>query len=110
VPLPGAADWERAAGRWLLEACPPDYHAYDVLRRHPVVLARFAAMQVAAAQEATRRGLATARDELRGQVPAEAVEAAVLVLEREGRRLARLGREVELVYAALRGEHYVPRL
>lgn len=107
---PQAPDWERSAIGWLLDLCPPEYRAHEVLRRHPVVLARFAAGHVAAAVEAARNGIRTARAELRGVVPGEVIEAAIAAYEREGRRLLAVGREVALVDAALRGERHVPRL
>jgi hypothetical protein len=94
----------------LLDLCPPDYRAYDVLRRYPVVLARFAAGHVAAAQEAARSGLGTVRAELRDAVPPEAVDAAVAAYERESMRLAATGRAVSLVEEALRGTRFVPKL
>jgi hypothetical protein len=110
VRPPGAPDWERSAVNWLFDLCPPDYRAYDVLRRYPVVLARFATGHIASAQEAAEHGLGTAREELRGAVPPEAVEAAVAAYEREAHRLLAVARAVELVEAALRGTRYVPRL
>jgi len=110
VRPPGAPDWERTAVGWLFDLCPPDYRAYDVLRRHPVVLARFAAMHVRAGVDAARAGLATVRAELRGVVPPDAVEAAVAAYEREGARLAATGRAVALVEAALRGRRFPARL
>jgi hypothetical protein len=94
----------------LFDLCPPDYRAYEVLRAYPVLLARFAAGHVASAREAARRGLATARADLRSLVPPEAVEAAVAAYEREGLRLERTARSVALVERALRGEQFVPRL
>jgi hypothetical protein len=110
VRPPGAPDWERTAVAWLFDLCPPDYRAYDVLRAHPVVLARFAAGQVGAAVEAARAGLGTARAELRDLVPAEVVEAAVAAYEREGQRLEATARAVTLVEQALQGKRFVPRL
>ena len=107
---PHAPDWERSAVAWLFDLCPPDYRAHDVLRRHPVVLARFAGEHVASAVEAARSGLRTVRRDLRDVVPPEVVEAAVTAYDREGRRLVAVGREVALVDAALRGERHVPRL
>ncbi len=107
---PHAPDWERSAVAWLFDLCPPDYRAHDVLRRHPVVLARFAAGHVESAVEAARAGLRTVRRDLRDVVPPEVVEAAVGAYDREGRRLVATGRAVALVDAALRGERYVPRL
>ena len=41
---------------FLLDCCPPDYRQYAVLRRHPVVLARFAAECVDAQVRRVRRG------------------------------------------------------
>lgn len=110
VPPPQVPDWTRRAVAWLFDLCPPDYRAHDVLRRHPVVLARFAAGHVRAGVAAARDGLATVRADLRGVVPPEAVEAAVAAYEREGVRLAAAARSLDLIDAALRGYRYVPRL
>lgn len=107
---PQAPDWERSAIGWLLDLCPAEYRAYDVLRKHPVVLARFATGHVGSAVEAARNGIRTARAELRDLVPGEAVEAAIAAYEREGRRLVQVGRQIALVDAAMRGERHVPRL
>ena len=107
---PQVDDWERSAVGWLFDLCPAEYRAHDVLRKHPVVLARFAAGHVAAAVEAARNGIQTSRAELRGDVPGEVVEAAIAAYEREGRRMVQVGRQVALVDAALRGERHVPRL
>ena len=84
--------------------------AHEVLRRYPVLLARFAAGHVRSAVDAARDGIRTARAELRDVVPPEAVEAAIAAYEREGRRLVTTGRQIGLVDAALRGERHVPRL
>jgi hypothetical protein len=110
VRPPDAPDWERTAVGWLFDLCPPDYRAHEVLRRHPAVLARFAAHHVEGGIEAARTGLATVRTELRDVVPPEAVEAAVAAFEREGARLLATRRAVGLVEDALRGRRYVPRL
>jgi hypothetical protein len=107
---PQAPDWERSAVGWLFDLCPAEYRAHDVLRKHPVVLARFAAGHVESGVEAARQGIRTARAQLRDVVPGEVVEAALAAYEREGRRLVAVGRQVALVDAALRGERHVPRL
>ena len=65
VRPPGAPDWERTAGAWLLDICPPEYRSYPALRRHAVVLARFAVLHVEACQAAVNRGLSEARGGLR---------------------------------------------
>ena len=107
---PQAPDWERSAVGWLFDLCPADYRSHEVLRRHPVVLARFAAGHVGSAVDAARQGIRTARAELAGVVLPEVVDAAIAAYEREGRRLIVTGRQVALVDAALRGERHVPRL
>ncbi len=110
VRPPGAPEWEGTAVGWLFDLCPPDYRAYDVLRRHPLVLARFAAMSVAVGVQAASAGLATVRSELAGAVPPDAVEAAVAAYEREAARLAAAARGVAMVEAALRGRRFSARL
>ena len=95
---------------WLLDLCPPEYRRYEVLRRHPLVLARFAAWHIAGAREAARRGLERIRTDLTEFVPPETVSAAVAAMEREGARLISVAREVDLVERALRGQRFVARL
>ena len=107
---PQAPDWERSAVAWLFDLCPPDYRAHDVLRSHPVVLARFARGHVDSAVETARQGLRTLRADLAGVVPPEVVGAAIGAYDREGRRLVLVARQVALVEAALRGDRWVPRL
>ncbi len=107
---PQAPEWQRSAVAWLFDLCPPDYRAYEVLRRHPVVLARFAGGHLGSAVQAAREGLRTLRADLAEVVPPDVVETALGVYDREGRRLVRTGRQVALVEAALRGERWVPRL
>jgi hypothetical protein len=110
VRPPGAPDWERTAVAWLFDLVPPDYRYHEVLRRYPVLLARFAADHVAAGLEAARKGWRTVRVDLADDLPAEAIEAAMVAYEREGARLAAAARGVEVVSGALRGERWVPRL
>ena len=110
VRPPGAPDWERTAVAWLLDLCPPEYRAHEVLRRHPVVLARFAAWHVAGAVDAARQGLSAVRADLRDVADPATVEAAVVALEREGARLAAARRGVDLVEQALRGRRFARRL
>ncbi len=110
VRPPGSPDWELSAAAWLYDHVPADYRAYDVLRRYPVLLARMAGEQVAASLEAARVGWRTLRADLRDEIPPEAVEAAMQAYEREGRRLAEVGRGIAVVLAALRGRRWIPRL
>jgi hypothetical protein len=110
VRPPGAPDWERTAVAWLFDLVPPDYRAHEVLRRYPVLLARFAADHVVAGLEAARTGWRTVRVELADQLPPDAMEAAMIAYEREGARLAAAARGIDVVAGALRGERWVPRL
>ncbi len=110
VRPPGAPDWERTAVAWLFDLVPPEYRAYEVLRRYPVLLARMAGDHVAAGLEAARAGWRTVRVDLADHLPPEAVDAAISAYEREGARLTAAARAVEVVAGALRGERWVPRL
>jgi hypothetical protein len=110
VSPPGAPDWERSAVAWLLDLCPPDYRGYEVLRRHPIVLARFAAEHIAAGQQATTEGMRSARADLRDVVPADVMDAVLAAYETEFARLTTAARAVALVEDALRGGRWTPKL
>ena len=110
VRPPDAPDWERTAVNWLLDLCPPDYRSYPGLRRHVVVLARFAVLHVEASQAACRRGLSEVRADLRDVASLDVVEAAVQTFQLEQARLLGVRRAVGLVEEALRGRRYVARL
>jgi hypothetical protein len=110
VRPPGAPGWETTATSWLLDISPPEYRGYPVLRRHPVVLARFAALHVEAGQSGVRRGLSEARGVLRDVTDPDTVEAALLAWQAEEARLLAERRAVLLVEEALRGRRFVARL
>jgi len=110
VRPPDAPAWERTAVAWLLDLCPPEFRGYPVLRRHSVVLARFALLHVEACQAAVRRGLSEARGELRDYADADTIEAAIETYHAEAARLLAERRAVGLVEEALRGRRYVARL
>jgi len=110
VRPPDAPAWEATAAAWLLDLCPPDYRRYSGLRRHVVVLARFAVLHVEANQAAVRRGLSEVRSDLRQVATPEVVEAAVQTFQLEEARLLAVRREVGLVEEALRGRRFVARL
>lgn len=109
VHPPGAEGFERTAAGWLYDHCPPDFRAYEVLRRHPVLLARLAGEQLAAAVEACRTGYRTARADSPDLAP-EVVDALLAAYEREGRRLVAAARAADLVGRALRGESFTEPL
>lgn len=110
VRPPGAEGWEASAASWLLDICPPELRSYPVLRRHAVVLARFAVVHTEVALEASRRALAEVRIGLRDFVAPETVEQAVQAWEREIARLLARRRAVGLVEQALCGRRFRPRL
>ena len=110
VRPPDAPDWERTAQAWLLDLCPPEFRAYPALRRHLVVLARFAVLHVEACQAAVRRGLSEARAGLRDVATPDVVEAAVQTWLSEDARLSGVRRSAGLVEDALRGRRFVARL
>lgn len=110
VRPPGAPEWEATAVGWLLDQCPPEFRGYPVLRRHPVVLARFTARAVEGQQAASRAGLGEARTRLRDVADPDVVEAAVQAWLAEDARLGGVRRAVDLVEEALRGRRFVPRL
>ena len=110
VRPPDAPDWERTAALWLLDLCPPEFRGYPALRRHVVVLARFAVLHVEACQTSVRRGLSEARAELRDVADPDVIEAAIGTWQAEEARLAGVRRAVGLVEEALRGRRYVARL
>jgi hypothetical protein len=110
VRPPETPDWERTAAAWLLDLCPPDYRRYEGLRRHVVVLARFAVLHVEANQAACRRGLSEARADLAQVADLAVVDAAVQTFQLEEARLLAVRRAVGLVEEALRGRRFVARL
>lgn len=110
VRPPGVPGWEHTAVGWLLDLCPPDYRRYTGLRRHLVVLARFAVLHVEAEQAAVRRGLSEARADLRDVADEAVVEAAVQTFLLEDARLLGVRRAVGLVEEAIRGRRFRARL
>lgn len=110
VRPPDAPDWESTAAKWLLDLSPPEFRSYAVLRRHEVVLARFAVLHVEACQAAVRRGLSEARADLRDVTDLDTVDAAVEAWQTESARLLGVRRAVGLVEEALRGRRYIARL
>lgn len=95
---------------WLLDITPPEYRTYPALRRHPVVLARFALLHVEAGQAAINRGLSEARGLLREVAGEPEIAAALEIWQHEAARLIGVRRAVGLVEEALRGRRYVARM
>jgi hypothetical protein len=110
VRPPDAPGWEVTATNWLLDLCPPEYRSYPALRRHIVVLARFAVLHVEASQAAVKQGLRQARADLRDVATLEVVDAAVQTWQAEEARLLGVRRAAGLVEEAIRGRRFVARL
>ena len=110
VRPPGAPDWEATAIAFLLDCCPSDFRSYPVLRRHPVVLARFAAQFIEGQYHSAQEGLAGVRISLADYVSADVVESAADAWLEQGAQLARTRRAVALVEEALRGRVFIRRL
>lgn len=110
VRPPHAPDWEAGAAAFLLDCCPADYRAYPVLRRHPVVLARFAAEHVESQIAACRDGLGGLRASLGEFVGPRVVDAALAAWHEQEALLRRRRREVALVEEALRGKVFLRKL
>ena len=92
-------------GRWLL-GLVPEYRHYDVLRRHPVILAHVARHLVHGSVEGAREGYRTVRADLAEDAPPHALDGALKACRDEGRRLAAAERAIDLVERALRGGPY----
>ena len=110
VRPPGSTGWLKTAEAFLLDASPPEYRGYQVLRRHPVVLARLAHAHVESQLAATKESAATLRASLADYVDANVATAAVEVLHSEEARLRRQLRSVHLVEEALHDVRFVPKL
>ncbi len=110
VRPPDAPDWERTAVNWLFDISPPEYRDHAALRRHVVILVRFAVLNVEAQLAAVRRGLSEARGDLGQVADLSVVDAAVTTFQSEEARLVRLRREVGLVEEALRGRRFRARM
>ena len=110
VRTPHTPDWEASATAYLLDCSPPEYRGYPVLRRHPVVLARFAAEHVESQLTACREGLGGVRASLGEYVTPEVVEAATCAWHDQEAALRRRRREIALVEEALRGKVFIRKL
>ncbi|MFF7249978.1 hypothetical protein ACFZBU_39520 [Embleya sp. NPDC008237] len=110
VQPPGLPGWEDTAVAWLFDLCPSGYRGHEVLRKHPLILARMARQHVSAALAAARHGYGTARTELGDTVPAAVLDAVLRMYEYEGSRAAATERAVRLVEEALGGDRWEPRL
>ncbi len=110
VRPPHTEEWEDTAAAFLLDCCPAEYRGYPVLRRHPVVLARFAAEHVESQVQACRDGIGGVRASLSPHVSPEVLEAALAAWHEQAALLRRRRREVALVEEALRGKVFIQKM
>jgi hypothetical protein len=108
VRPPGDPEWERSAVAWLLDLVSGDWREHEVLRRHPVLLARLAAAETAAGLGAAREGWRTLRRDVGRRLPPEVVEEAMAAYEAQGARLNERGRQIDAVRHALDGHRWIP--
>lgn len=78
-----------------------------MLRKHPVVLARFTATYVESELRASKDGLARVRSGLGDVVPVFVVEDAVAAWQEQTARLTRVRRAVALIEEAMRGKIFL---
>ena len=76
VRPPHTDGWEDTAAAFLLDCCPAEYRGYAVLRRHPVILARFAVAHVESQVQACRDGIGGVRASL-GQNLGQRAQAGI---------------------------------
>ena len=95
---------------WLLDHCPPDYRGYAAWRKNPVALAWVAVRHIDAQLLAMRQAYREIRVDLGDLVSTEALSEIQSDLEAEGLRLRAAARSAGLLYDALQGRRYIPRL
>ena len=110
MPPPDSPGWQPRAVSWLLDQCPSDYRAYAGWRKNPVALAWVAVRHIDAQLEAMRQAYREVRIDLGDVVSTEALSEIQSDLEAEGLRLRASARGAQLLYDALQGRRYVPRL
>jgi hypothetical protein len=107
---PGVARLAGARRLVLLDHCPADYRGYAGWRKNPVALAWVAVRHIDAQLEAMRQAYREVRVDLGEQVSTEALAQIQSDLEQEGLRLRASARGARLLYEALQGKRYIPRL
>jgi hypothetical protein len=110
VPPPESTDWQVPAVSWLLDQCPADYRGYAGWRKNPVALAWVAVRHLDAELEAIRQAYREVRVDLGDLVTTEALAEIQSDLETAGLRLRASARSARLLYEALQGKRYIPRL
>ena len=110
VPPPESHGWQVPAVSWLLDFCPSEYRLYAGWRRQPVALAWMTTRHIDAQLVAMRQAYREVRVELGDHLTSDGLAQVLADLETEGVRLLAARRSAGLVYDALQGKRYVPRL
>ena len=110
MPPADSPGWQVPAVSWLLDHCPPDYRGYAAWRKYPIALAWVAGRHIDAQLAAMRQAYREVRVDLADLVSPEALSEIQSDLEAEGLRLRAAARSAGLLYDALQGKRYVPRL
>lgn len=110
VPSPDSEDWLVPATRWLLDQLPGEYREYEMARRHPILLARLASLQIGAEVGALRLLLARIRVDLKEFLSPTATDSAIEMLEKRLAVLGTLERQVTLISEAIERSGRTPRV
>ena len=87
VPPIGHPDHEKRLSAWLLDVLPSELRSFSVVRRHLPALLHFAESYVLGSLNGVRNAYSSARAELAGQLPPEAIAASLKSYERVGQEL-----------------------
>lgn len=114
VAAPGRHDgpWELSATKWLFDQVPGEWREGlngRQYREYPLMLARDALYLVEGQLQALREAYRRARVELAEHFEPQQIDEQLQMYAEEAKRLELLGRQVQLIYAALAGVRWVPR-
>jgi hypothetical protein len=101
LPPASTDEFGERVGAWLLDRCPPETRASDVLKGQNVVLAGIALAHTQASLDSLREVYRQARVTLLADLEPKAAADVLTALEALGARLAVESREVALVATAL---------
>ncbi len=107
---PTTEEFAARVSGWLLDRCPPQFRSTFTVRRHPIVLAHVALHHSDAVVAAQRETYRSARRELSDHLPADVLAGVLTDFEAVGHQVVGSAREVRLVWEALQGAVWRPKL